>query len=109
MATDDLDTTDELRSLEMNRIHEMFGEQEFPVTTEELLDEFDDVVVDYPGGDSERLRPILETSGRETYDTSKELQLAVLNGVSRNAVGRPRYSDRDPPTVGDDQDFQQSF
>lgn len=109
MDTDDGDATGQLRSLEIRGIYEMFGDQEFPITTEELLDEFDDVVVSYPDGASEGLGSVLETSGRETYATSEELQLAVLNGVSRSAVGRPRYSDRDPPTVGEKRDFRRSF
>ena len=88
---------DELRSLEMEEISEILDEDRFPATTEEIIEEYGDREVDYPTG-SERLENILEASGEETYETPDEAQLAVLNGVSREAVGRPRYSDRSDAT-----------
>lgn len=105
----DPDQTDELRSLDIDRIHELFDDDRLPATTDEIISEFGDVEVDYPGGGSEALASVLTTSGEETYDTIDELQLAVLNGVQRDAVGRPRYSDRDPPNVAEDRDLEQSF
>lgn len=103
------DTTGRLRSLEMDRISELFDTDAFPTTTDEVLEEFGDVVIDYPGGGSEPLGEILRTSGKEEYGTTDDLQLAVLNGVQRDAVGRPRYSDRDPPVVGEDRNPRRSF
>ena len=52
---------------------------------------------------------MLQPSGTETYRTVDDLQLSVLNGVQRDAVGRSRYSDRDPPTAEEEYDSQQSF
>lgn len=103
------DETDKLRSLEVDRIHELFDEGIFPATTDEILADFGDVQITYPGGGSETLTSVLGTSGKETYRTMDDLQLSVLNGVQRDAVGRPRYSDRDPPTVGEEHDLRQSF
>ena len=85
--------SDELRSLEADQMSEIFDEDRFPATTEELIEEFGDVEIDYPHG-GERLEHVLEASGSETYESPDDAQLAVLNGVSREAVGRPRYSDR---------------
>lgn len=97
-----------VRSLEMDQIHEIFRSDRLPITTEELLEEFGNCEIQYPRG-SERLETVLRTSGAETYETLDQLELAILNGVSRDAVGRPRYSDR-----GDERDEeldreQQSF
>ena len=78
-------------------------------TTDEVLSEFGDVEIDYPDRSSETLEAVLSTSGNETYETMDDLQLAVLNGVQRDAVGRPRYSDRDPPDVADEYDHRRSF
>ena len=108
-SSPDSDQRDELKSLDMDRIGEIFGDDRFPVTREELVGEFGDVDINYPGGGSETLESVLETSGAETYQTVNDLQLAVLNGVPRDAVGRPRYSDRDPPTIGEGHDQEQSF
>ena len=103
------DETDELRSLDIDRIHELFDDDTLPATTDEILAEFGSVEIDYPGGSSETLESVLGTSGKETYETMDDLQLAVLNGVQRDAVGRPRYSDRDPPNSTDEYDHPQSF
>lgn len=102
-------TTGELRSLSMNRIYDLFDGDELPATTDEIISEYSDVVVEYSGGGTESLESILNTSGKETYRNVDDLQLAVLNGVRRSAVGRPRYSDRDPPVLGEDRNPQVSF
>lgn len=102
--------TDEVRSLEIGRISDLFEDQTLPVTTDEIVAEFGDVEVTYPRR-SERLAAILATSGTETYNTLDEIELAILNGVSRDAVGRPRYSDRGD-SLHDTDEFartQQSF
>ncbi|PSP81609.1 hypothetical protein BRC81_01250 [Halobacteriales archaeon QS_1_68_20] len=87
-------STDEVRSLEAEHLHELFDPEQFPVTTAEFLEEYGDLEIEYPWGERERVETILRTSGMETYRTQDDLQLALLNGVSRDAVGRPRYSDR---------------
>lgn len=84
---------DEVYSLELGSVTEVFESDRFPITTEELIEEYGDCEIGYPHG-SERLEDILETSGAETYETPDEVELAILNGVGREAVGRPRYSDR---------------
>ena len=100
---------DRLLSLQMDRLDELLDADGFPITTDEVVAEFGDVTVEYPGEGSESLETILRTSGAEEYATTDDLQLAVLNGVHRDAVGRPRYSDRDPPVDGTERGPQQSF
>lgn len=104
------DTADEVRSLEIGDVSQLFEDAPFPMTTEEVLAEFDDVEIAYPHR-SDTLRTVLETSGRETYETPDELELAILNGVRRDAVGRPRYSDRgdSPHDTDEAMRMQQSF
>lgn len=89
-----IDADDEVvPSLELGAVTEVFESDRFPITTEELIAEYGDCEIGYPNG-SERLDSVLETSGMETYETPDEVELAILNGVGREAVGRPRYSDR---------------
>jgi hypothetical protein len=101
---------DETRSLELGAVAQLFGDATFPMTTDEVLAEFADVEITYPRK-SDSLRTILETSGHETYETENELELAILNGVRRDAVGRPRYSDRgdSPHVIDEEMRGQQSF
>lgn len=87
------DGAEKVRSLEMDEIHEVFQSDRLPITTDDLIEEFGDCEIQYLRG-SERLETILRTSGSETYETPAQIQLAILNGVGRDAVGRPRYSDR---------------
>lgn len=87
-----------LRSLDVDEIGDILRPDRMPITTEELIAECGDYEIRYPRG-SERLETVLRTSGEETYETPDQLQLAILGGVSRDAVGRPRYSDR-----GDERD-----
>lgn len=84
---------DALRSLELRELGTLMHETSFPVTTAEIIAEAGDLHISYPRG-SDTLQVILETSGEETYSSPDELELAILNGVRRDAVGRPRYSDR---------------
>ncbi|XVH31239.1 DUF5789 family protein [Haloferacaceae archaeon DSL9] len=83
----------EMKSLRFAQLAALFVDEQYPTSTAELLAKFDDVRVQYPNT-SEPLSTVLEGSGAETYETAEQLQLAILNGVSRDAVGRPRYSDR---------------
>ena len=92
------DDADETRSVEVGTVNTLFEDATFPVTTEEVLTEFGDAEVRYPHG-SDTLEVILETSGHETYESRGELQLAIMNGVRRDAVGRPQYSDRSDEVV----------
>lgn len=100
--------TDEVRSLEVDEASELFEEEMFPMTTEDALEEFADVEIEYPRG-SDPLRAILERSGHETYETPDEMELAILNGVRRDAVGRPRYSDRSDEVPEELEREDQSF
>lgn len=93
MTSDDYHQTNELRSLRAAEIAEILDPDGFPMTTEDLLDQYGEVEVSFPSG-SQTLRDVLETSGFETYATRDEAELAILNGVRRRAVGRARYSDR---------------
>lgn len=90
--------TDQVQSLRVEKASALFKQTTFPTTTETVIDEFGNVELEYPRG-SEPLRAILERSGHETYVSRNMLESAILNGVRRDAVGRPRYSDR-----GDERD-----
>ncbi|WP_049926044.1 DUF5789 family protein [Halopiger goleimassiliensis] len=102
------DDTDELRSVAVGSVSGLFENATFPATTDEVLQEFGETEIRYPRG-SDSLRVILETSGHETYESRDELELAILNGVRRDAVGRPRYSDRSDEVPQELDRTQQSF
>lgn len=94
---------------DIQRVLALIDDVTVPASTDEVIESLGDVEVRYEGGGSERLRSVLRVSGIETYDTVDELRSAVLNGVPSEAVGRPRYSDRDPPDVAADRPDEQSL
>ncbi|RQG94651.1 DUF5789 family protein [Natrarchaeobius chitinivorans] len=100
----------EFRSLGIGTGRRLYENVVFPATTEELLERFGDVEITYAHR-SDTLRAVLETSGHETYESRDDLELAILNGVRRDAIGRPRYSDRgdSPNDLDEDVRMQQSF
>lgn len=97
-----------VRSLEMAELGDLFDSDQLPITTEALIEQYGDCEVSYQRG-TERLGSVLRTSGAETYRTVTEIRLAVLNGVSRDAVGRPRYSDRNDEHTEEFERMQRSF
>lgn len=68
-------------------------EHDYPVTSEELVEEYGDHELEYPGG-SERLEEVLGPLGEETFEDAEEARQAIFNMVGTEAVGRARYSDR---------------
>lgn len=108
MKNESSDDADEMMSLHMDGISDVLDPETMPITTDELVEEYGDRTVEYPRGE-ESLASILETSGEDRYDTVDELELAILNGVGRDAVGRPRYSDRGDELGQEADRMDQSF
>ena len=108
MEPTDSDDATEMRSLELDALEDVTHDVEFPVTTAELIERFGDYVVEYPRG-RESLASILQTSGMQTCRSPTDVQHTILNGVRRDAVGRPRYSDRNDSRFHDFDRPQQSF
>ncbi|NGM68506.1 hypothetical protein G6M89_05685 [Natronolimnobius sp. AArcel1] len=103
------DNADARHSLAVGEITQLFEDATFPMTTADVLERYADVEIVYPH-ESDPLQTVLETSGHETYESRDDLELAIFNGVRRDAVGRPRYSDRgDSPHDTDTTRMQQSF
>lgn len=71
----------------------------YPATTAELIAEFGGEELDLPNG-TETFAEVLERVAPDTYETPYQVTQALLTGVSDKAIGRRRYSDRDPPVQG---------
>lgn len=83
----------------IRRTDDLLRDQEFPLTTEELLERCGSHEIELQNG-SERLSDVLARTGDETYETADEACLALYGGLSEDAVGRVGYSDRDPTPPG---------
>jgi len=87
---------------------EAFEAQQYPITTEELIEAEGDITLELPNG-TEPLADALRRSGPETFETAEEARLTAYAGVSGKAIGRKGYSDRDPVCMGEDGPEEVSF
>jgi hypothetical protein len=79
----------------LNGTGEAIESAEYPLTTEELVEECGDHELELQAG-TEAVADALERAGEETYESPEEARFALLSGLSEKAVGRQGYSDRDP-------------
>ena len=80
----------------------------FPATTEELIAEYGELELELPNG-TETLGDALGRLGETTFEDAEDARLATYSAVSRDAIGRANYSDRDAPSIGEDGPEQLSF
>lgn len=80
----------------------------FPATSEEVIEEYGDVVLELPNG-TETLGDALSRLGAETFPDAASAKAATRSAVSEKAIGRKGYSDRDSPSIGEDGPDQVSF
>ncbi|WP_254272988.1 DUF5789 family protein [Haloarcula marina] len=87
---------------------EAFEAQEYPLTTDELIEAAGDTTLELPNG-TETLGDALSRSSPETFESAEDAMLTACAGVSSKAIGRKGYSDRDPICMGEDGPDQVSF
>jgi hypothetical protein len=92
----------------MTEAEEAFDAQQYPMTTEELIEAAGDLTLELPNG-TETLAEALSRSAPETFESAEEARLTAYAGVSGKAIGRKGYSDRDPVCMGEDGPEQVSF
>ncbi|WP_254766364.1 DUF5789 family protein [Salinilacihabitans rarus] len=82
-----------------NGTGDLIDAHEYPATTEDLIEAYGDRTLELPNG-SETIGDALARLDGETFESSEEARLAVYSAVSRKAIGRFGYSDRDPTPLG---------
>lgn len=85
--------------MQLNGTGDAIDAHEYPATTEELIEEYGDRSLELPNG-TETVAEVLARLESETFESSHEARLAVYSAVSRKAIGRYGYSDRDPNPPG---------
>ncbi len=80
----------------------------YPATAEELITAYGDLELELPNGD-ETLGDALGRLGETTFADAEDARLAAYSAVSKNAIGRQYYSDRDAPSIGENGPDQLSF
>ena len=80
----------------------------YPATADELIAEYGDLELELPNGD-ETFGDALGRLGATTFESPEDARLAAYSAVSKNAIGRQNYSDRDAPSIGENGPEQLSF
>ncbi len=83
----------------LNGTGEMIDAHEYPATTEEMIEAYGERTLELPNG-SESVEEVLARLDSETFESSEEARFAVYSAVSKKAIGRVGYSDRDPTPLG---------
>lgn len=94
--------------MRLNGTDELTRGLSFPLTSEELIEERGEEDIELADG-TESVRAVIERLGSETYEDSRDVQAALMNGVCGRAVGRQGYSDRDPFAISESGPEQLSF
>lgn len=81
---------------------------EYPTGPEGLALELDDPVIEYQTG-SESVSTVLERVDIHEFEDPEAAVLMVLSLLDADAIGRRKYSDRDPPVLDEGQEPSHSI
>ena len=81
----------------------------YPTTAEELIAEYGDLELALPNGEETVGEALGRLSAETTLESAKDARTAVYSTVSKKAIGRANYSDRDSPSIGEDGPDEVSF
>ncbi|MDJ1431425.1 hypothetical protein [Halostagnicola sp. A-GB9-2] len=95
--------TDDNRELgvELGDLGDELEEREYPASQDDILEDHGDAELDM-GEETTTLAEILEPLNEDEYESSDEVEQAIMNMVGDEAIGRKNYSDRTPPAPGED-------
>ncbi|WP_232686173.1 DUF2795 domain-containing protein [Halobacterium zhouii] len=90
----DSDDTDREQGVDFTTIDPVLEDISYPITTDELVDQYGDETVDRTNADPIPVRELFEGIGEDSYESPEEVRQMMLNLMPRDSVGRANYSDR---------------
>ena len=87
--------------VELGDIPAKLEEHEYPASQDELLEAHGDEELEM-GEETITLEELIGPLNEEEYRSYEEVEQAMMNMVSDDAIGRKNYSDRTPPAPGED-------
>ena len=72
----------------------------YPASAAELITAYGDIDLELPNGE-ETFGDVLGRLGEAVFEDAEDVRLAAYSAVSKNAIGRQNYSDRDAPSIGE--------
>ena len=94
--------TDDNRELgvELGDLGDDLENHDYPATQDELFEEYGDEEVDM-GEETMTFEELIGPLNEDEYESYDEVEQAIMNMVSDEAIGRKNYSDRTPPATGE--------
>lgn len=92
----------------LTNVDEKIDAHSYPATSEELIAEYGDLELELPNGE-DTFGEALGRLGDTTFENAEDARLATYSAVSKGAIGRQNYSDRDAPAIGENAPDQVSF
>ncbi|WP_306055456.1 DUF5789 family protein [Natronococcus wangiae] len=87
--------------VELGDLGDKLENHEYPATQDELFDEYGDEEVEM-GEETMTFEELIGPLNEDEYESYGEVEQAIMNMVSDEAIGRKNYSDRTPPATGED-------
>lgn len=81
----------------------------YPATAEELIEEYGDLELEVPNGEETFGEALGRLDGETTLESAEDARTVTYSAVSKKAIGRANYSDRDSPSIGEDGPDEVSF
>ena len=81
----------------------------YPTTAAELREEYGDLELTLPNGEETFGEVLGRLDGATTIESPDDARTTAYSALSKQAVGRVGYSDRDSPAIGEDGPDQVSF
>ena len=81
----------------------------YPATAAELIEAYGDLALDVPNGEETFGEVLGRLDGATTIESPADARTTAYSALSKQAVGRVGYSDRDSPAIGEDGPDQVSF
>ncbi len=81
----------------------------YPATAAELVEAYGELELALPNGEETFGDALGRVDGETTLESAADARATAYSAVSKRAVGRVGYSDRDSPAIGEDGPDQVSF
>jgi len=92
MASDD--DTDRMQGVDFGEINSVFENLSYPVTADELIDQYGDREIERTNAEPITIRELFERMGEDTFESEQQLRQMILAQMPTGSEGRSNYSDR---------------
>ena len=94
MTDDEAENESREQGIEFGDLKQKIDEIDYPITNEELVDQYGDETLELPDGERTLRETLDPLPDDQEYEEPFEVEQSVMNMIDSEAVGRKGYSDR---------------